>query len=260
MKHTTPPVIFITGAAKRLGRAIAQHLHAQGANLSLHYFQSEQEVKSLADTFNAIRPDSTHIIKANLHETQAEEIIAEVCSQHDGQLNGIIHNASSFFRTPIGSVNQAMWQDLITTNMMAPFFLSQAAAPILKKYNGAITFMLDIFTERPMLHHPVYSAAKAGAEGLMKALALELAPEIRVNGVAPGGPIMCDNSPPLTETQSQTILLKRQGHAIEIAEAVTWLTLHATFTTGQIIRVDGGQHLVMHHAALPNKPFAQTSL
>lgn len=241
------PVILITGAARRLGKAIAQRLHSEGACLTLHYHHSEAEIQCLADTLNAQRANSVHILQGDLNTLDASAWIDKVLHQHDGRLTGIIHNASSFFPTPIGATTHKQWHDLMNTNLYAPFFLSQAATPALKANRGSILFMLDIFSERPLLHHPVYSAAKSGAQGLMLALARELAPDIRVNAVSPGGPIECEDTPPLQPEQRQRIPLQRQGTPDEIAEAAAWLTLHATFTTGQVIRVDGGQHFVSRH-------------
>lgn len=244
----SPPVIFITGAARRLGRAIAEQLHDQGAHLTLHYHRSKTEVTQLAEQLNLKRPGSVYTFQGNLNALNASEWLNTILSHHNGRLTGLIHNASSFFPTPIGNTSHEQWHDLMNTNLYAPFFLSQAAAPTLKENGGSILFMLDIFAERPMLHHPVYSAAKAGAYGLMRALARELAPHIRVNAVAPGGPIKCEDTPAISSEQRVRIPLQRQGTPKEIADAVTWLTLSAPFTTGQVIYLDGGQHLVMQRA------------
>src|ERR1700749_329832 len=184
---------LVTGAAKRLGAATARALHAEGMNLLLHYNKSEAEAVALAQELNAVRPDSAAIAQADLGNTQGLESLVKAALQWDG-LDVLINNASSFRPTPIGSIGEDDWDDLMGSNLKAPLFLAQAAAPHLKKNHGSIVNLIDIHAYRPLREHTVYCAAKAGLVMLTLSLAKELGPEVRVNGVAPG-PVLWPDAP-----------------------------------------------------------------
>ncbi|HEY1991976.1 MAG TPA: pteridine reductase [Gammaproteobacteria bacterium] len=235
---------LVTGAAKRLGAAMARALHAEGMNLLLHYNRSEAEAAALAGELNAARPDSAAIAQADLINTQGLESLVKAALQWDG-LDVLINNASSFRPTPIGGIGEDDWDDLMGSNLKAPLFLAQAAAPHLKKNHGSIVNLVDIHAYRPLREHTVYCAAKAGLVMLTLSLAKELGPEIRVNGVAPG-PVLWPDAGMDAATKKailEATALKRKGSPEDVAGAVLYLVRDAEYVTGQILAVDGGRSI-----------------
>ena len=241
-------VVLITGGAKRVGAATCRRLHSAGANLMLHYRVSAGEARLLQAELNHQRKDSVALIQADLLDTAKLPAMVEQTVHSFGRLDALINNASSFFQTPVGEITAAAWEDLIGTNLRAPLFLSQAAAPALKKAQGAIVNITDIHAERPLKNYVVYSVAKAGLVGLTRSLARELAPEVRVNAVAPG-PILWPDDDTFDELSRQRIIshtpLKREGTPEDIAKAVHFLLAEATYVTGETINVDGGRHVAL---------------
>jgi len=234
---------FITGASKRIGAMTSRLLHEAGYNIIIHCRLSRQSADDLADEFNQLRNNSAKVIQGDLNdETIYNHLIAQA-HQCWGRLDVLVNNASSFFPTPIGSITLDDWNNLINSNMKAPLFLAQAAAPHLKQTQGCIVNMVDVHAQRPMKEHPVYCAAKAGLSMITMSLAKELGPEVRVNGVAPGAILWPDND--IAEHTKQLILerttLKRPGEPIDIAKTILFLVKDADYITGQIIAVDGGR-------------------
>lgn len=237
-------VVLVTGAARRVGAEIARVLHATGATVVLHYRQSGEEAEALAAALIALRPGSATTLQADLlNPGTAERLVAEVLDRH-GRLDGLVNNASSFFPTPVGRITEAEWDDLIGSNLKAPLFLIQAAAEALARAGGAVVNIVDIHAERPLAGYPVYSAAKAGLVGLTRAMAIELAPRVRVNGVSPGA-IQWPEDGQFSAAERSAIerhtLLRRIGSPADIAGAVRFLLLEAPYVTGQILAVDGGR-------------------
>ena len=241
-------VVLITGGAKRVGAATCRRLHSAGANLMLHYRVSAGEARLLQAELNHQRKDSVALIQADLLDVAKLPAMVEQTVQSFGRLDALVNNASSFFQTPVGEITAAAWEDLIGTNLRAPLFLSQAAAPALKKSQGAIVNITDIHAERPLKNYVVYSVAKAGLVGLTRSLARELAPEVRVNAIAPG-PILWPDDESFDELSRQRIIshtpLKREGTPEDIAKAVHFLLAEATYVTGETINVDGGRHVAL---------------
>lgn len=241
---STAPVILVTGAARRVGAEIARHLHEAGASLVLHYRSSAGEAQTLADALNAARPGSAWLVSGDLAADGVPEAVVEQAMARAGHLDGLVNNASSFFPTPLGQIDLAAWHDLIGSNLKGPLFLSQAAAPHLRERRGAIVNIVDIHAERPLHHYPLYCAAKAGLLGLTRALALELAPEVRVNGVSPGPVAWPEDGQFPPEERAEIVrhtLLGREGTPADIAGMVRFLMLDAPYVTGQIVAVDGGR-------------------
>ena len=240
--------MLITGGAKRVGAAICRRLHAAGANLMLHYRASAGEARLLQAELNRTRADSVALIQADLLEQKTLPSLVEQTVHRFGRLDALVNNASSFYPSPVGEITAAVWDDLMGTNLRAPMFLSQAAAPALRKSQGAIVNIVDIHAERPLKNYVVYSVAKAGLAALTRSLARELAPEVRVNAVAPG-PILWPDNASFDEVSRQRIishtLLKREGEPDDIAKAVHFLLADATYVTGETIRVDGGRHIAI---------------
>lgn len=243
-QQTRPPVILVTGAARRVGAAIARSLHAAGGRLCLHYRNSADDARALASELNALRADSACLIGGNLGEDGVPEAVAAAALAQWGRVDGLVNNASSFFPTPIGSIDAHAWADLMGSNLKGPLFLTQALAPALRESRGCVVNIVDIHAERPLRNYPLYCAAKAGLAGLTRALALELAPHVRVNGVSPG-PIEWpeDGQFPVEERTRiiQHTLLQREGSPDDIAHTVRFLMLDAPYVTGQILAVDGGR-------------------
>jgi len=241
------PVALITGAAKRVGATIARTLHAGGYDLALHYRHSQAEMSALCEELEQIRPGSTLAIQAELADIAGLPDIVEKCTARFGRLDALVNNASAFFPTPIGTVTAAQWDDLFTGNARAPLFLAQAAAPALRAARGAIVNIIDIYGQRPLPGHAVYCMAKAALVMMTLALARELAPEVRVNGVAPGA-VLWPESGKAYADQTELIArtpLQRTGAPEDVAGAVLFLLRDARFTTGQILAVDGGRSLVI---------------
>ncbi|OJZ17172.1 MAG: pteridine reductase [Thiobacillus sp. 65-29] len=238
-------VVLITGGARRVGAASARVLHAAGAQIMIHYRSSATEARALQDELNAIRADSVALIQADLHDTHGLPALVSQTVATFGGLDVLLNNASSFYPTLVGSITEKDWADLMGSNLKAPMFLSQAAAPELKKRRGCIINITDIHAERPMKSYVVYSVAKAGLVGLTKSLARELAPEVRVNGIAPGPVMWPDGDANFDEVSRQRIIshtmLKRAGDPHDIALAVRFFAMDTHYVTGQILAVDGGR-------------------
>jgi pteridine reductase len=241
-------VVLVTGGAKRVGAAVCRRLHAAGANLMLHYRTSAGEARLLQAELNHQRKDSVALIQADLLDLAKLPSLIDQTVQIFNRLDAVVNNASSFHPTPVGEISEEDWEDLIGANLRAPLFIAQAAAPALKKTQGAIVNITDIHAERPLKNYVVYSVAKAGLVGLTRSLARELAPEVRVNAVAPG-PILWPDDEEFDELSRQRIIshtpLKREGTPEDIAKAVHFLLAEATYVTGETVNVDGGRHVAL---------------
>ncbi len=242
---STRRVALITGSARRLGAAIARTLHASGYDLALHARSPRAELDALAGELEASRPGSTLLLHAELADfDRLPELVAHTVGRH-GRLDALVNNASGFHPTPIGATTPADWDALFASNARAPFFLAQAAAPHLKASGGAIVNLTDIYAQRPLRAHSVYCMAKAALLMMTKSLALELAPEVRVNAVAPGAILWPESS---GDAAAQDAMLARTplgrtGTPAEVAEAVRWLLQDASYCTGQVLQLDGGRLL-----------------
>jgi pteridine reductase len=241
--------VLVTGGAKRVGAAIVRSLHGAGARVVVHCRSSLAEAESLVGALNAQRSASAAIVQGDLADTGSlESLVAEAVSRF-GRLDGLVNNASGFRATPFGTLTPADWEELSATNLRAPLFLAKAAAAHLAKARGAIVNIVDIHAERPLRDFTAYTIAKAGLAGLTRSLALELAPDVRVNGVSPGAilwPEPDDAFPPEERARitAQTPL-RRTGSPEDIAGAVKYLLLDAPFVTGQILAVDGGRSIAL---------------
>ncbi|MBW4050252.1 MAG: pteridine reductase [Proteobacteria bacterium] len=236
---------LITGAARRVGAVIARTLHAAGASVVLHYHSSAEEAAALARELNGLRPDSATLASCDLLASTAVTQLAHTAVAAFGSLDILVNNASSFYPTPLGEIGEDQWNDLIGTNLKAPLFLAQAAAPALRERGGLIVNLTDIHGMRPLRRHPVYCIAKAGLIMLTKSLARELGPQVRVNAIAPG-PVMWPESGVDAALREQIIArtaLKRIGSAEDVARAVLFFAAEAPFVTGQILAVDGGRSI-----------------
>jgi pteridine reductase len=237
-------VVLITGAGRRVGAAIARRLHAGGAHLVLHYRTSGPAAEALADELNGRRRGSAVCVGADLRDLAALPALVARAAAAFGGLDALVNNASSFYPTPFGSIRSADWDDLVGSNFQAPLFLTQAAAPFLAARGGAVVNLTDIHAERPLAGYALYCAAKGALLTLTRALAIELAPAVRVNAVAPG-PIAWPEDEQFSAAARQAIvdhtLLKRAGRPEDIAAAVHYLLADAAYVTGQVINVDGGR-------------------
>jgi pteridine reductase len=238
-------VVLVTGAARRIGAAIVTRLHANGARVAIHYRGSAQEAENLATRLNEERPDSAATFQADLLDTEQGSRLISAVSNWAGRLDCLVNNASSFYPTPVGSITEDHWEDLIGSNLKAPLFLSQAAVPQLQEHTGVIINIVDIHAQRPLRNHAVYGPAKAGLAMLTRSLAKDLAPHIRVNGVSPGAILWPEDG--MSDAAQKTILrqvpLQRPGDPDDIAGCVLYLWRDATYVTGQIIAVDGGRSI-----------------
>jgi pteridine reductase len=235
--------VLITGGARRVGAALARELHSAGANLAIHYRKSARDAELLAGTLNGARPDSAATIQADLHDTARLPLLVEFTTRTFGGLDVLVNNASTFYATRVGEITAAAWDDLMGTNLKVPLFLSQAAAPALRKSSGLILNIVDIHALRPLRGYTVYCAAKAGLHMLTRSLAKELGPQIRVNGIAPG-PVLWPEGQDDQATRAKIVertILKRMGTPADIARTALFFAAHAPFITGQILAVDGGR-------------------
>ncbi|HWS78727.1 MAG TPA: pteridine reductase [Thermomonas sp.] len=245
MDKTRRPVALVTGAARRIGAAIARRLHADGYDLALHYRSAGAEMDRLLAELNAGRAGSAIGLQADLAGfDRLPELVAQAVG-HFGRLDALVNNASAFYPTPVGGMVPAQWDELFASNAHAPLFLSQAAAPHLKAARGGIVNIADIHGETPLAGHTIYCMAKAALLMLTKSLALELAPEVRVNAIAPGAILWPEQG---KDAAAQAALLarvplQRTGTPGDIAAAVSWLLGDAGYVTGQTLHVDGGRGL-----------------
>lgn len=247
-KHPlTSKVALVTGAARRIGAAIARSLHHNGMNVALHYNASEEDATMLCEQLNQLRPHSAVALHGNLLEPQSEQALMRQVVAVWNRLDVLVNNASRFYRTPVGEVTEFAWDDLIKSNLKAPFFLAQAAAPLLAQQQGVIINIADVHGERPMRDYAVYCISKSGMLMMTKALAKELGPRVRVNAISPGAILWPEGENSLSEADKQKIisrtLLERSGRPEDIAKAVLFFVRDADYVTGQVLAVDGGRLL-----------------
>lgn len=240
-----PKVVLITGAARRVGAEMVRHLHQAGMNIILHYRSSSEDATALADSLNTQRANSVKLLKGDLKEYQSIPQLVEKGIALFGQIDVLINNASSFYPTDLKDVTEEIWEDLVGVNLKAPLYLTQALASELRQNKGCIINIVDIHGDRPLKDYSIYSIAKAGLIMFTKSMARELAPEIRVNGIAPGAIMWPEEQH--YEGMHQEIIsrtaLKKEGNPQDIAETALFLIEHANYITGQIIAVDGGRTL-----------------
>ncbi len=238
-------VILVTGAARRIGAAIVTCLHENGARVAIHYRGSADDAENFAAKLNNLRADSAAIFQADLLNIEAINSLVDTVVAWGGRLDGLVNNASGFYPTPVGSITEANWDELIGSNLKAPLFLSQASADHLRNTNGTIINIVDIHAQRPLRDHAVYCSAKAGLAMLTRSLAKDLAPNVRVNGVSPGAILWPENgmTPSVQKSILEKIPLARAGEPRDIAGCVLYLLRDATYVTGQIISVDGGRSI-----------------
>ncbi len=239
--------VLVTGGAKRVGAAIVRHLHAAGANVAIHCHGSLYDAMALRAELNEKRADSAHMVQADLLDIATMPRMIEETLKQFGHLDAVVNNASSFYPTPLDKMSELQWNDLLGTNMKAPLFLAQAAMSELRRRHGCIVNIIDIHADFPMQGHLLYSVAKSGLAALTRALAQELAPQIRVNGISPGVNLWPENEAWQDEEQRRKIishtLLKREGEPDDIARTVKFLIADAPYITGQVIAVDGGRSI-----------------
>jgi pteridine reductase len=247
MSANERPVVLVTGAARRIGATIARTLHAAGYDVALHCRDSWDELEGVVGELEAARRNSTVALQADLADADCLAELVDAALSRFGRLDGLVNNASAFHPTPVGAITPAHWDDLFAANARAPLFLAQAAAPHLAVHGGAIVNLVDIYAERPLRGHAVYCMAKAALAMATRALALELAPHVRVNGVAPGAVLWPEGGKDEAERQQmiERTPLARTGTPDDVANAVLWLLRDAPYTTGEILRVDGGRSLAM---------------
>ena len=237
--------VLITGAAKRIGAACARLLHSEGCNVFLHYRSSKEAALQLFYELNQMRPDSAYMMKADLLNMEELGVLASEACMAWGKIDVLVNNASSFYPTAMADVTEQQWDELMGSNLKAPFFLAKLLSETLTDNKGCIVNIADIYAERGLIGYPVYSIAKAGLVAMTKILAREFGPSVRVNGVAPGTILWPEHD--LSEQERQEILqrvtLKRNGKPTDIAKAVWFLINDANYMTGQILTVDGGRTL-----------------
>lgn len=245
----TQPVALITGAAQRIGACTARRLHQRGFNIAIHFRQSDSAATALSEELNVLRAGSTSLHRADLNSAdQARQLAGEVL-EHWQRLDLLINNASSFYPTPLAEADEADWDALVGSNLKGPFFLSQALAQSLSEHGGSIINMVDIYASKPLRHHSIYCMAKAGLAMMTQSLAQELAPAVRVNGIAPGAILWPEQDSEFSHDEKQLLMervpLQRRGEPEDIARTIEFLACDAPYITGQIIPVDGGRSLSM---------------
>ena len=243
------PVALVTGGSQRIGAEICRQLHAHSYRVVVHCRRHNEAAQALCDELNSQRPDSAIVGYADFETPGAAETLADQALASWGRLDALVNNASGFYPTPLGEVTEADWDSLMGSNVKGAFFLSQALYPALKKQRGAIVNLVDIYGERPLPQHPVYSMAKAAMAMMTRALAVEMAPQVRVNGIAPGAILPPVASDAFGEEEARNVRervpLQRWGGAAEIAATVRFLLREDSYVTGQIVAVDGGRSLLL---------------
>ncbi|MGH8596698.1 MAG: pteridine reductase [Gammaproteobacteria bacterium] len=239
--HQSDRVALVTGTGRRLGAVIAAALHAAGFRVVLHHHRSTANTLALADTLNAQRRQSARAVQADLREPATPAKLVADAGAVWGQLDVLVNNAAVFFATPLANTTLDHWDEMMGVNLKAPYFLSQAAAALLRETRGCIVNLTDIYADRPRADYAIYCASKAGLIGLTRALACDLAPSVRVNAVSPGAILWGETA---TATEQATILartpLERTGDPTDICRAISYL-IDAPYVTGQVLTVDGGR-------------------
>ena len=234
---------LITGSSRRIGAVIVKNLHASGMDVGIHYNSSKTEATSLCAELNELRPNSASIFSGDITLVNETENLVKDFISWSGRIDLLVNNASSFYPTPIGTITENHWNDLIGTNLKGPLFITQAASDALRKAHGSVINLIDVHTRSPLKNHPAYSSAKAGLKMLTRSLAKDLAPEFRVYGISPGAILWPEDG--ICEESKKSILeqipLNRTGSPQDIADCVLFLLNQANYITGQIIAVDGGR-------------------
>jgi len=245
------PVALVTGGARRIGAAIARALHSEGYRVIIHHHQSVAEAAALCRELNEVRPDSATILAADLTCIDQTRSLADAALRRWQRLDAIVNNASMFYPTPLAAATQEHWQDLMDANLKAPFFLVQALAEELRRRRGRIVNIVDINVRYPLDNFSLYCITKAGLAMLTRSLALELAPQVRVNAVAPGAILWPQDNAPMSAEARQNLLaatpLGRLGDVSDVARLAAFLITSAGYVTGQTIAVDGGLSLAGRH-------------
>ena len=246
MKKLEDNVALITGGSRRIGACTARYLHSKGMRIILHYHRSSVDAENLQTELCEIRPNSVVLIPGDLKRISEMKYLVRESVHKLGRLDALVNNASAFYPTPLATATEDQWQAIMETNLMAPYFISQAAAPYLAKNKGVIIHMTDIYAGRPLPGHSIYAASKAGLVSLTKSLAQELGPDIRVNAVAPGAILWPEHA--TDELSQQRMIsrtpLKRAGEPEDIAKTIYFLIAGSQYISGQVIRVDGGRTTV----------------
>ena len=246
--YSQPPTVLVTGGGRRIGAAIVEKFHNQGYSVIIHCNNSLQAAGRLAGDLNRRRRHSALVLQANLTLEHQVTTLARQAPLAFNRLDVVINNASSFYPTPLGEATQGQWDELIDSNLRSAFFLCQSLADGLRRHHGAIVNLLDIYVDHPLRNYPVYSIAKAGLQAMTRSLALELAPDVRVNGVAPGAILWPEDELDAEASAAHQAVLDKVplgtiGRPEDIAEAVYFLAAEASYVTGEVIRVDGGRRL-----------------
>ena len=235
---------LVTGAGRRIGAELVRRLHAAGASVAIHYRRSADDALDLAASLNRVRAGSAKPFQADLADTEALHALVEAVTGWSGRLDLLVNNASAFYPTPLGEITEQNWAELVDSNLKAPLFLAQAAWPHLRAAEGSIVNLVDIHARRPLKEYSVYGAAKAGLAMVTRSLAKDMAPEVRVNAIAPGAILWPESG--MSESAKQSVLrqipLRRPGNPADIADCLMYL-VRARYVTGQIIAVDGGRSI-----------------
>jgi pteridine reductase len=241
--HIEDKVALVTGGAQRIGAQIVRTLHAAGMRVAIHYHASAVAAEQLAGELDVLRPGSAVTVRGDLDDLGSAPGLVAAVEARFGRLDALVNNASRFYPTPLDTATAAQWDELMGSNLRAPFFLAQAAAPLLRAAGGCIVNLVDVHAQRPLKDHPIYCMAKAANAMMVMSLARELGPAVRVNGVAPGAILWPDRE--LSDAAKQEILgrtaLKRTGAMEDVARAVLFLVRDADYVTGQVLAVDGGR-------------------
>jgi pteridine reductase len=242
---TPSPVALITGAAARIGAATATLLHENGYRIIIHYNNSVENANALANSLNNKREDSARILEANLMDSKAVSALADRSIAAWGQLDLLVNNASAFYPTPLETITEDQWQELFASNAMAPLLLARSTSDMLRQQQGCIINISDTHVRRGLKNHSIYIMAKSALEGMTRTMARDLAPEVRVNAIAPGAILWAENGNDLSHEMKAAIIdgisLKRMGEPLDIANAVLFLAGNASYITGQVLHVDGGR-------------------
>jgi len=242
---TPSPVALITGAAARIGAATATLLHENGYRVIIHYNNSVENANALANSLNNKREDSACILEANLMDSKAVSELADRSIAAWGQLDLLVNNASAFYPTPLETITEEQWQELFASNALAPLLLARSTTDMLRQQQGCIINISDTHVRRGLKNHSIYIMAKSALEGMTRTMARDLAPEVRVNAIAPGAILWAENGNDLSHEMKAAIIdeisLKRMGEPLDIANAVLFLAGNASYITGQVLHVDGGR-------------------
>lgn len=239
MENSNSPVAIVTGGAVRVGRAISLGLARNGFDVVAHFNSSSADAASLAEEVEALGRTCV-TVQADLSQTTAPAQLAAAVAEHFDRVDLLVNNAASFHEQPLFDASAEEWDQVMAVNLRAPFLVTQAMLPLLRRAQGSVVNIVDVSAFEPWVRYPHHAVSKAGLLHLTRIMARELGPDIRANAIAPGTVLPPEGlSDPELDRERQKILVQELGSPEDVVRTVLYLA-ESPFVTGEVIVVDGG--------------------